>query len=115
MIIDVTTRRLLVAVLLIALGACRSTPPPIRVEGRTLVVENQTRTEWRNVTVTVNAYYRATAATLAPGGRLDAGLSNLTTGLGQRFNPVRETVHTVEVRATDPKGNSVSLDWSDRK
>ena len=94
---------------------CRTQPPPIRLNGRTLVVENQTKTEWRNVTVTVNAYYRGTTTALAPGAELDAGLSNFVTGLGQRFDPSRETVHTVEVRATDAAGQPVALDWSDRQ
>jgi hypothetical protein len=100
---------------LLSLTACRKLPPPIRVSGQTLIVENRSRQEWRNVTVTVNAYYRAGAPTLAAGGELDAGLSTLTTGFGQRFNPVRESVHTVEVRGTDAAGNPVSMDWSDRK
>ncbi len=85
------------------------------MNGRTLVVENQTKREWRNVTVTVNAYYRGTATTLAAGAELDAGLSTFVTGFGQKFDPNREAVHTVEVRATDASGQRVSLDWSDRK
>jgi hypothetical protein len=100
---------------LVALAGCRSTPPPIRVNGRTLVVENQTKREWRNVTVTLNGYYRGGASTLAPGAELDAGLSNFVTGFGQRFDPNRDMVHTVEVRATDASGQPVSVDWSDRK
>jgi hypothetical protein len=106
------TRAWLLGVVLVA--ACHHQPDPIRVEGRTLVVENQTARAWRNVTVTVNSYYRAGAPALAAGGRLEAGLSTLTTGFGQRFNPVREAVHTVEVRATDDAGNPVSLDYSDK-
>lgn len=109
-------KRLLVATAAaLALGGCRTEPPPIRLNGRTLVVENQTKREWRNVTVTLNGYYRGSAGSLAPGAQLDAGLSNFVTGLGQKFDPARETVHTVEVHATDASGQTVSLDWSDRK
>ena len=104
-----------VLVAVLAIAGCRSTPPPIRVNGRTLVVENQTKHEWRNVTVTLNGYYRGSASSLAPGAELDAGLSNFVTGLGQKFDPTREMVHTVEVRATDASGQPVSVDWSDRK
>ena len=99
----------------IVLVGCRGTPPPIRLNGRTLVVETQTKHEWRNVTVTVNAYYRGGASSLAPGAELDAGLSSFVTGFGQRFDPNREMVHTVEVRAIDASGQPVSVDWSDRK
>ena len=77
-------------------------------------MENRSREDWRDVTITVNAYHRAGASTLAAGGQLDAGLSTLTTGFGQHFNPVRESVHTVDVKATDASGKPVSLQWSDR-
>jgi hypothetical protein len=74
------------------------------------VVENLTRHEWRDVTVTVNAYYRGGARTVAPGGRLEGSLGNFVTGLGQRFDVNRERVWRVEVRATSDAG-PVSLDW----
>jgi hypothetical protein len=105
-----------VAVLLIVIAAmasaCRSSEPPIRVTRDALVVENQTREEWHDVTVTVNGYYRGTSKTLAPGGRLDANLGNFVTGLGQRFDKNRERVTRVEVHATDPSGRPVTLDWT---
>jgi type IV pilus biogenesis protein CpaD/CtpE len=101
-------------VLLLALAAlaagCRQSDPPIRVNGAALVVENQTRQEWRNVIVTVNGYYRGSAASLAPGARLDANLANFVTGLGQRFDVRRERVRLVEVKATDASGKPVSLE-----
>ena len=108
-------RVVLTIVIVLVVAGCRGKPEPIRLNGRTLVVENQTKTEWRNVTVTVNGYYRAGSTSLAAGGELDAGLSTPVTGFGQKFDPARESVHTVEVRATDTSGQPVSLDWSDRR
>jgi hypothetical protein len=93
------------------LSACSRGDPPIRVTRDALIVENQTREEWRDITVTVNGYYRGTSKTLAPGGRLDANLGNFVTGLGQRFDKNRERVTRVEVRATEASGRSVTLDW----
>ena len=75
-------------------------------------MENQTAQEWRNVTVTVNAYYRGSARTLLPGARLEAPLGNFMTGLGQRFDVNRERVRHVEVRATTSAGQPVALDWT---
>jgi hypothetical protein len=99
-------------VLLVAMGGgCRTSDPPIRVSRTALIVENHSREEWHDVTVTVNGYYRGTSKTLAPGGRLDASLANFVTGLGQRFDSNRERVQKVEVRATDASGRPVSLDW----
>ena len=95
---------------LILASGCRQSEPPIRINGSALVVENQTREEWREVIVTVNGYYRGTAGTLAPGARLDANLGNFVTGLGQRFDPARERVRSVEVKAKDPSGKPVTLE-----
>lgn len=87
--------------------------PAIHVDGRRLVVENQTRQPWHDVTVTVNAYYRGAAPTLEPGGRLEAPLDSLVSGLGYRFNTAREHVMRVEVRATNSRGKPVALDWDE--
>ena len=100
------------ALLLVAMATgCRSSDPPIRVSRTALIIENHSREEWHDVSVTVNGYYRGTAKSLAAGGRLDASLGNFVTGLGQRFDTNRERVQKVEVRATDASGRAVTLDW----
>jgi hypothetical protein len=108
--------------LVAALGVCvayvlarhyRVDSPPIYVRGAWIVVENQTKQPWKDVTVTVNAYYRGGSPALAAGGRLEAPLANFVTGLGQRFNTSREHVMRVEVRATDALGRPVALDWDE--
>jgi hypothetical protein len=105
----------LVAVVVVLVMMRRPAGPAIDVSGSTLTIENLTDQEWRNVTVTVNAYYRGGTSSLAPHGRLDVSLRTLMTGLGQYFNPARETVRTVQVRATDASGRAVVLDWPDKK
>ena len=106
-------RRGSAAVAMVALlASCRQAVEPIRVDNRQLVVENLTTEEWRDVTVTVNAYYRGGTRTLAPGGRLEGPLRDFVTGLGQRLNVGRERVWRVEVRATTAAGKPVALDWS---
>ena len=94
--------------------ACHQELPPIRQRGAWIVVENQTKQAWRDVSVTVNSYYRGVSPTLSPGGRLEAPLSGFVTGLGQRFNTSREHIARVEVRATDAAGNPVALDWDEK-
>ena len=93
---------------------CGAELPPIRQHGSWLVIENQTKTPWRDVTVTLNAYYRGVSPALAAGGRLEAPLAGFVTGLGQRFNTAREHVRRVEVRATDAAGRPVALDWDEQ-
>ena len=95
--------------------ACgRAVVPPIRQRGAWIIVENQTKSPWKDVSVTLNAYYRGVSPTLAAGGRLEAPLANFVTGLGQRFNTAREHISRVEVRATDASGNPVVLDWDEK-
>ena len=103
-----------VLVALAATASCHHELPPIRQQGAWLVIENQTKQPWRDVTVTVNAYYRGGSRTLSAGGRLEAPLANFETGLGQRFNTAREHVMRVEVRATDASGKPVALDWDEK-
>ena len=95
-------------------AGCRAELPPIRQHGSWLVIENQTRSPWKDVKVTLNSYYGGTAPTLAPGGRLEAPLAGFTTGLGQRFNTAREHISRVEVRATDAWGKPVLLEWDEK-
>ena len=107
--------RVLPILLALVVGSgCRAELPPIRQHGGWLVVENQTTSAWRDVTVTVNAYYRGGSPALAAGARLEAPLTGFVTGLGQRFNTARESVRRVEVRATDAAGNPVVLDWDEK-
>jgi hypothetical protein len=94
-------------------GCRRGAEPPIRLHGAWLVVENQSRIEWREVSVSLNAYYKGVAPRVAPGGRLEAPLNGFVTGFGQRFDPARERVSRVEVRATDASGTPVALDWDE--
>jgi hypothetical protein len=85
--------------------------PPILLRGEWIVIENQSSSEWRDVSVVVNAYYKGVAPRVAPGGRLEAPLAGFVTGLGRRFDTTVERVTRVEVRATDAAGRPVALDW----
>lgn len=95
-------------------GQSRSFTPPIALEERTVVVNNTSDREWRNVVITVNHHFHGGARTLAPRGRLAAPLSQFVTGHGQRYDRSRQSVFKVEVTATDSAGESVRLDWESR-
>jgi hypothetical protein len=88
--------------------------PAIYQRGAWIVVENQTKMDWSDVQVTINAYYRGLSPKLSAGGRLEAPLSGFTTGLGQRFNPARETIRSVDVRGTSADGKPVSITWDEK-
>lgn len=107
--------RVLAVLACLSMAACgREEDPPIRLNGAWLVVENQTKMEWRDVSVVVNAYYKGVAPRVAPGGRLEAPLAGFVTGFGRRFDVTSERIMRVEVRATDATGKPVALDWDEK-
>ena len=100
--------------LLVALAtfaACSGRRDPVRVEGGTLIVENQTRTDWRDVVITVNDHFRGGAPLLAAGSRMAAPLVQFQTAFGQKFDRGRMSVTKVEVTATDAGGQPVRMQW----
>lgn len=101
-------RLLVIAALLVA--ACVPRPDPIQVAENTVIVENQTSRDWRNVVITVNDHFRGGTAKLAARGRLSAPLSQFQTGFGQRYD-IGRAVFKVEVTATDSSGEPVSLKY----
>jgi hypothetical protein len=95
--------------------ACSERRDPIRLEGGTLIVENQSSQDWRNVVVTVNDHFRGGSATLAARGRMTAPLSQFQTAFGQRYDRSRQSVYKVEVTAIDRDGKPVKLTWDGRR
>jgi hypothetical protein len=106
-----TAGRGLVLGALLLVSACDVPRDPIVVEEGVVTVENQTKTEWRNVKVTVNDHFSGGVTELLPGGRMTAPLSQFQTGFGQKFDRGRQSVVKVEVTATEPDGKPVSFNW----
>lgn len=106
---------LVVACLLVAIGCSEEKRNPISVGEGSIVIENQSDQEWRNVIITVNDHFRGGARTLAPQGRLNAPLSQFQSAGGQRFAPERQIVTKVIVTATDAAGQPVNIEWDPRQ
>lgn len=104
-----------VVVALAALAAACSRPlPAIQIGDGTITVNNSTKSEWKNVLVTVNDHFRGGAPMLAAGGRLTAPLSQFQTAYGQKFQ-LHHVVYKVEVTATDADGKPVKLQWGNSR
>jgi len=97
---------------MIAVSGCSAPRDPIVVDEGMITVENQTDQEWRSVRITVNHHFSGGAPSLAPGGRLNAPLSQFQTGFGQRFDRGRQSVFKVEVSARAADGKAVTLTWA---
>jgi hypothetical protein len=107
-------RGLLLFVALASLPVCAACDAPrdaIVVDEGMVVIENQTPREWRSVRITVNDHFTGGVASLLPGGRLTAPLSDFQTGFGQKFDRGRQSVFKIEVTATEPDGTPVKLAW----
>lgn len=105
----------MLAVVLVLAAACEIRRDPIVITEGTLVVENQTTSDWRNVRVVVNDHFFGGSPELAAGGRLTAPLGQFQTGFGQKFDRGRMSVQKVEVTATDEGGQPVRLEWHQRR
>ena len=103
--------RYAVGVILLVALACTERRDPIILDEGIITVENQTDSEWKDVRVVVNDYFGGTVPSLGAGARLNAMLSNMETGFGQRFDRGRMSVRKIEVTATDANGKPVKLTW----
>ncbi len=99
----------------VGFGRDRQLQPAIAIREGTVIVQNTTRRDWRDVVVTVNHHFRGGTTRLAAGGRLDAPLSLFETSFGQRYDRSRQHVFRIEVAATDAVGEPVHLAWEATK
>ena len=95
-------------------AACsHDAPRPIRVDGQTITVENQSPEAWENVEIWLNDHYRVTRSRMPAGERFDVPLNAFVAGFGQRFVPGRQVVKGIEVTATARGGQAVRLVWGE--
>ena len=108
-----TLRLLIVVVFVAAAAACSGDDPPqpIAVQGRVLWVHNLGGEGWRDVEVWLNTHYRVTRARMPAGERFGMPLDTFVAGYGQRFNPARQVVQRIEVRARTEAGAPVRVVW----
>src|SRR5262245_41573411 len=98
------------AVVVVATARCGEIPPdPLQIERGVLTVDNRTKREWKTVEIWVNQSFRATAPSLAAGGRLQVPLNAFVSGYAQRFDAKRLTVRDVKLTAVQPDGTQVKL------
>ena len=90
-------------------GCSKPAPDPLRLEGNTLTVANQTSKEWTQVEIWLNRYFRATASSIPAGGKLVAPLDRFVSGYGQSFDYRRIQITSLTLTAKLPDGTPVEL------
>ena len=108
------SRSVIVFAVVLLVAGCSAPRGPINIDEGVLTLENQTTSEWRDVVVTVNDHFRGGTKRLAPGGRLNAPLSDFRTGFGQRYDRGRMSVFKVIVTAKNAEGEDVRVEWAGR-
>lgn len=92
-------------------GSCGREPtPPIVVEERAVKIQNQTGERWTDVQVWLNDHYVAATPVLEADGRFSAQQRDFIAGMGQKFDPSRQTPYAVVVTATSASG-AVKIVW----
>ncbi len=105
-----TTVALAALSLSVSVAACYKAPPePLTLDSGMLTVHNRTRSEWSNVEIWLNTYYRITIKSIPPGGRYQAPLNFFVAGFGQRFNYNRMQVRDLRLTARLPDGTPFEL------
>lgn len=88
-----------VLVLTLAGAACEKRIDPIVVDQGLVIVNNRTTTAWSNVEIWLNDHYRVTVPRIEAGGRFTVRLENFSEAFARRFDPKRQSVTGIELRA----------------
>jgi hypothetical protein len=107
---DCIAAALAVALAALDAAACRKLPDdPLKLERNLLTVSNQSDTDWSNVEVWLNTYYRITTPSIPAGGRFQAPLDTFVAGYGQRFDFRRMQIRDLRLNAKLPDGKPFEL------
>jgi len=88
-----------------------SPPPiePLKLDGNTLTVDNRSGSDWKNVEIWLNTYYRIKTDSIPANGRFQAPLDAFVAGFGQRFEFRRMQVKDLRLNATLPDGKPIEI------
>jgi len=84
-------------------------PEPMTLEPNRLTVDNRSSTDWTNVEIWLNTYYRVTTPSILAHQRFQAPLDVFVAGFGQRFDYRRMQVKDVRLTAKLPDGKPFEL------
>jgi hypothetical protein len=106
-------RRALFVVLsmtIVALAGCVDIPPdPLQLDRSMLTVNNHTSSDWNNVEIWINRYYRVTVPTIAAQGRFQVPLDAFVSGYSQRFDIHKAVIKDLQLTAKQPDGTPVLI------
>ena len=93
----------------LAAGCSKPPADPLQLDRNILTVDNRTSTDWTNVEIWLNYYYRVTVRSIPKESRFQAPLDTFVAGFGQRFDFRRMQVRDLRLTATLPDGKPLEL------
>ena len=110
-------RRAIVVLLGIAMAgltSCVNIPPePLQIDHGTLTVDNHSDTDWQNVEIWINQYYRVAVPKIAGRSRFQVRLDSFVSGYSQRFDLQHAQIKDLRLTAKQPDGTPVLIKKED--
>ena len=98
------------ALAMVASAACVDTPPdPLQLDGGMLTVDNRTSSDWQDVEIWINRYFRVAVPKIAAKSRFQVPLNSFVSGYAQRFDIRHAVIKDLRLAAKQPDGTSVAL------
>ena len=96
------------ALAIVELAGCVDIPPdPLQLDRGMLTVDNHTSSDWNDVEIWINRYYRVTVPTIAAHGRFQVPLDAFVSGYAQRFDVRKAVITDLQLTAKQPDGTPV--------
>jgi hypothetical protein len=92
-----------------AWGCSRPKPNPLQLEGNILTVDNRSDSDWSNVEIWLNTYYRIGTRSIPARSRFQAPLDSFVAGFGQRFEFRRQQIKDLRLTGKLPDGQAFEL------
>jgi hypothetical protein len=98
------------ALAFVALAGCTDIPPdPLQLDRNTLTVDNHTSSDWNNVEIWINRYYRVAVPTIAARSRFQVPLDSFVSGYSLRFDIHKAVIKDLQLTAKQPDGTPVLI------
>src|SRR5215510_1402406 len=87
---------------------CVDIPPdPLQLDRSMLNVDNRTSSDWNDVEIWINRYYRVTVPKIAAKSRFQVPLDSFVSGYSQRFYIHKAVIKDLQLTAKQPDGTPV--------
>src|SRR4029450_2298194 len=98
------------ALAIVELAGCVDIPPdPLQLDRGMLTVDNHTSSDWNNVEIWINRYYRGTVPTIAAHARFQVPVDAFVSGYAQRFDIKKAVIKDLQLTAKQPDGTPVLI------